>query len=96
MLGDIGGLYGTFFDFFGPIVVMLLVGDGPLMAIAFKLTDMGDDVPSTSSTKTFDNNSTLTICWLKLRIKLTNCLPRFLCFCCCRPTMLEDRVKLGR
>ena len=35
MMGDIGGLYGMFFDFFGPFVVMLLVGDEAHMAIAF-------------------------------------------------------------
>ena len=101
MLDDIGGLYGIFFDFFGPIVVMLLVGDEALMAIAFKLTDMGDDVPISSNSRislsaTYVNKSTLITCWLKLQIKLTNCFTRFLCFCCCRSTMLEDRIKIGR
>ena len=101
MLGDIGGLYGIFFDFFGPIFVMLLVGDEALMAIAFKLTDSGDDVPiSNNSTislsETYVNKSTFTFCWLKLRIKLTNSFTRLLCFCCCRSTLLEDRVKIGR
>ena len=62
---------------------------------------MGDNVlirssSKKSATEAYDNNSPLTICWLKLRMKLTNWFTRWLCFCCCKSTRLEDRIKIGR
>ena len=27
---------------------------------------------------------------------MSNCVTRVLCFCCCRPTRLEERIKIGQ
>ena len=31
-----------------------------------------------------------------LKLKMSNCVTRVLCFCCCRPTRLEERIKIGQ
>ena len=30
------------------------------------------------------------------KLKMSNCVTRVLCFCCCRPTRLEERIKIGQ
>lgn len=42
-LGDIGGIQGIFFDFLGPLVMFLLVGNGSTVAIASQVTNMAEE-----------------------------------------------------
>ena len=43
-----------------------------------------------------DDSSIVNNCWLMLKLKMSNCVTRVLCFCCCRPTRLEERIKIGQ
>ena len=93
-LSDVGGIRGALYGFFGTILMLFFVGDGDQLAIASQLTDM--TVNTSADRGDTDGSSIIHNCCLMTKIKLSNPLTRFLCFCCCKRNRLEDRIKIGQ
>jgi len=88
--GDLGGLYGLYYEMIGPILVALLASDGANLSIASELTDMytKKDVRDRKHSR---NNCCHTI-WLQF----SNFLRWLLCKCCLKKTRRQLRIKQGR
>ena len=88
--GDVGGLYGLYFEVLGPILMALLVSsDGTNLLIASELTDMYTKMDVADSRPS--NNSCCHLIWFKF-YSFLKCL---LCRFCLKKTRRQLRIKQG-
>jgi len=92
--GDIGGLYGLFFDFLGPVLMMIFVSDGSTLSIASELTDMRA-YQIEENRESPNGNNCCQVKLKKLYIVSKRLLCRFCCRFCSKQTRREQRIKLG-
>ena len=70
----------------------LLVADGATISIASELIEMEESTKD-RRLKRLDNERVRSPCCYQLNLKMSNCLTQKLCFCCCKPTRLQHKVK---